>query len=127
MSEHTKEPWRIGRPPPNGEQTIGDEKGLMVAVATTGHGVSSKANARRIVACVNALENVSTEWLEAQSGIVCLGSPIKDRFLELEQQRDQLLEIMHRVEEDLIVGTSDDLTLAGHIRDAINSVKGGAA
>ena len=59
--------------------------------------VFAESNARRIVACVNALENVSTEWLEAQNGIVCLGSPIKDRFLELEKQRDELLAFVERV------------------------------
>lgn len=66
MSEqkHTQEPWVIGSPPPNGEQTIGDSKGLMVAVATTGHGVSSEDNARRIVACVNACAGIPTDDLD---------------------------------------------------------------
>lgn len=63
-TDHTPEPWRIGTPPPNGEQTIGNEKGLMVAVATTGHGVSAEANARRIVACVNACAGIPTDDLE---------------------------------------------------------------
>lgn len=47
---HTPGPWRIGTPPPNGEQTIGTNYGLMVAVATTGAGVESIANARLIAA-----------------------------------------------------------------------------
>lgn len=119
---HTKEPWRIGSPPTNGEQTIGDLTGMMVAVTTTGYGVDSNANARRIVACVNALKNVSTEWLEAQSEIVCLGSPIKDRFLGLEKQRDELLAAFEGAANyiDRLSGDS-----SGY-RIAIASMKGGA-
>lgn len=45
MSKHTPGPWRIGTPPPNGEQTIGTLNGLMVAVATTGQDIPTKANA----------------------------------------------------------------------------------
>ena len=40
------------------------EKGLMVAVATTGHGVSAEANARRIVACVNACAGIQVLALQ---------------------------------------------------------------
>lgn len=46
----TPGPWRVGTPPPNGEQTIGTRLGLMVAVATTGAGVSSESNADFIAA-----------------------------------------------------------------------------
>jgi hypothetical protein len=55
--EHTPGPWEIGTPPPNGEQTIGTDKGLMVATATTGY-INTKANARLIAAApemINAL------------------------------------------------------------------------
>lgn len=41
----------------------------------------------------------------------------------LKKQRDELLEVMYRVEEDLIVGKSDDLTLAASIGAAIATVK----
>ena len=85
--EHTKEPWSIGKPPPNGEQTIGDSKGLMVAVATTGYGVSSEANARRIVACVNACVGVGTEYLEDNGPIIEL---VREHNTVL-KQRDELL------------------------------------
>ena len=56
MSKHTPGPWRIGTPPPNGEQTIGTQHGLMVAVVTTGSGVPTKANARLIAAAPELLE-----------------------------------------------------------------------
>lgn len=52
---HTPGPWRIGTPPPNGEQTIG-HKGLMVAVVTTGAGCPTMANARLISAAPDLLE-----------------------------------------------------------------------
>ena len=56
MSDFTPGPWRIGTPPPNGEQTIGTTQGLMVAVATTGASVPTKANARLIAAAPDLLE-----------------------------------------------------------------------
>ena len=64
MSKHTKGPWKIGTPPPNGEQTIGDARGMMVAVATTGIGMGeeTKANARLIAA--------APELLDALKGIM---------------------------------------------------------
>ena len=43
-------PWRVGHPPPNGEQTIGTLDGLMVAVATTGWAVNAKLNADYVAA-----------------------------------------------------------------------------
>ena len=54
-TKHTPGPWKIGTPPPNGEQTVGTDQGLMVAVATTGAGVQTKANARLIAAAPDLL------------------------------------------------------------------------
>ena len=54
--KHTPGPWKIGTPPPNGEQTVGTDQGLMVAVATTGAGVQTKANASLIAAAPDLLE-----------------------------------------------------------------------
>ena len=97
MSEnkHTPGPWVIGRPPSNGEQTIGDKNGLMVAVATTGYGVNSEANARRIVACVNACAGMTNEQLD---NICMISGSILSRFGEqmhylgqVEKQRDELM------------------------------------
>lgn len=56
MSKHTPGPWRIGTPPPNGEQTVGTQQGLMVAVATTGAGMPTEANARLIAVVPELLE-----------------------------------------------------------------------
>lgn len=56
--KHTPGPWRIGTAPPNGEQTIGTIRGMMVAVATTGVGMEEEtlANARLIAAAPELLE-----------------------------------------------------------------------
>lgn len=53
---HTPGPWKRGKPPPNGEQTIGNSQGLMVAVATTGFNVPTLANAQLIAAAPELLE-----------------------------------------------------------------------
>lgn len=56
--KHTPGPWRIGTAPPNGEQTIGTIRGMMVAVATTGVGMDEEtlANARLIATAPELLE-----------------------------------------------------------------------
>lgn len=43
---------------------IGREVGGIVAIIGGFDGVTNEANARRLVACWNALEGVPTEWLE---------------------------------------------------------------
>ncbi len=95
-TDHTPEPWRIGTPPPNGEQTIGNEKGLMVAVATTGHGVSAEANARRIVACVNACAGISTEALESEGSAVMGWNRTASKLIRATKQREELLAALER-------------------------------
>ena len=49
-----------------------------------------------------------------------------DRIEKLQKQRETLLECMYRIEEDLIVRKSDDLTLAEYVSDTIKSVKEGS-
>lgn len=68
-AQHTPGRLKVGAPPPNGEQTIGTESGLMVAIATTGVDHPSKANARRLVACWNYFEKLgwTTKEIEAAS------------------------------------------------------------
>ncbi len=58
MTKHTAAPWHVGMPPPNGEQAIGAQNGMMVAVATTGVGMKEEtlANARLIAAAPELLE-----------------------------------------------------------------------
>jgi len=112
IEDHTPEPWGYGSfhrllivpmsgEWPNKHDAIADLGETEFPFNLTPDSTRRYANARRIVACVNALKNVSTEWLEAQSGIVCLGSPIKDRFLELEKQRDDLLTENERAVQEI--------------------------
>ena len=70
MNKHTPGPWRIGTPPPNGEQTIGTQQGLMVAVATTGAGTPTEANARLIAAAPDLLEalNALADYVDDRAG-----------------------------------------------------------
>lgn len=69
-TQYTPGPWRIGTPPPNGEQTIGTLNGLMVAVATTGAEMEeTKANARLIAAApelLEALQSVLDNCLDSE-------------------------------------------------------------
>lgn len=75
-SSFTPGPWRIGTPPPNGQQTIGTHHGLMVAVATTGVDMPTLANARLIAKapemldmlkeCLATLEYVDTHWVPVE-------------------------------------------------------------
>ncbi len=89
MSEQTKEPWIYELPNVNFEGLIMGRHGGVVF-----DGDFTEANARRIVACVNACAGVPTEWLENEKSPVFLGAPIGDRFRELEQQRDELVEAL---------------------------------
>lgn len=116
--EHSKTPWKIGTPPPNGEQTIGTTDGMMVAVATTGAGVDAKANARRIVACVNACRDIETGVLEMQIGSTALFGRIagsltgenmrlRDDVQKLQAQRDALLVALDELVEIADNGCAD--------------------
>lgn len=62
MTKHTAAPWHVGMPPPNGEQAIGAQNGMMVAIATTGVGIKEEtlANARLIAAAPELLEALKT-------------------------------------------------------------------
>lgn len=84
MSEHTKEPWHTGKNH-NAERFIYGEDGWAIAEC-----VQTKdkmfANARRIVACVNACKGISTEKLEGPGMLVNI--PDDHNIIK---QRDELL------------------------------------
>lgn len=52
----TTRAWHIGTPAPNGLQTIGTGKGLLVAVVATGLDMPTLANARIIAAAPEFME-----------------------------------------------------------------------
>lgn len=64
--EHTKGPWKQGQYASDAHiqpyvRLWGPDGGLLGDLLVERNG---RANARRIVACVNACEGLSTEWLE---------------------------------------------------------------
>lgn len=93
---HTKEPWFEVETECDVIEITNDERnGLVVPIAkvSTGFngqvGIEQEANARRIVACVNACEGIPTGVLEKQ-GMV----PIEQVTHDIEQQRDKLLDTL---------------------------------
>lgn len=89
MSEHTKEPWEVV-----GKQgyTVwaGDE--IIVSSNLVRGSKTGKANARRIVACVNALEGVPTDFLEKYKRLDA--ENLAQENAHLKQQRDELLAVL---------------------------------
>ena len=97
---HTKEPWKAvtgGRCDPEviitTQDRIDNHKGEICGmdVEFSGpHGDEQKANARRIVTCVNALAGVETDYLE-KYGLPDFAQKISD----LTEQRDKLLDALN--------------------------------
>ena len=87
--QHTKEPWFYSETDDGFAEITNDERaaGEYISIAEVPTGFSGKigaeqeANARRIVACVNACAGISTETLEAMPA-----GPSA-----IERQREQLL------------------------------------
>lgn len=93
MSEHSKEPWEIYCPEPY-DMIIHSENHRVCKVwlddsPLTDFNTLQCANARRIVACVNACAGVSTEALEKQGG----------NAIHAMAQRDELLEALKELEK----------------------------
>ena len=130
MSEHTKEPWiTVETELDVIEITNADRNGLVVPIAkvSTGYvkqvGIEQEANARRIVACVNACAGLDTDLLE---NMLMLGDTLKQRFKvltnsesELQQQRDKLLAAL----ESAVEAVGDHWIRYG-LREVIAEVKG---
>ena len=92
MSNHTPEPWRVGRPFTVVSDTPVPEMGGSDAVEYYGgHLIGEsiiEANARRIVACVNACAGMRNDELEG--GLLIGVMQVKIDLLE--SLRDELLE-----------------------------------
>lgn len=100
-SGHTPAPWRV-----HVDEVFGAD-GYQV-MRFNGYGSTDQANARRIVACVNACEGIGTETLEAglfHSGPAALADRdrLRERVKELESalqkiaNHDGVSEIIARV------------------------------
>ena len=75
---------------------IGRETGGIVAIMGGFDDITNKANARRLVACWNACDGVSTESLETGELNV---SDLTDRNVELANERDELLAALRKLVE----------------------------
>lgn len=106
MSNHTPEPWRVGRPGAVVSDTPVPGMGGSDAVEYYGgHLIGEsiiEANARRIVACVNFCAGVSTENLETNEPLLWLA----EQYNTGKAQRDELLETLEaavkQMEDDLL-------------------------
>lgn len=81
--EHTKEPWRTDADCGFPGDVMADKE--IVARTTITEHSNAEANARRIVACVNACSEISTATLET------VGLDVGIELVKLRQQRDELL------------------------------------
>ena len=138
MSEHTKEPWYASETDDGLIEIVNDERtaGEFVSIAdvTTGFdgpiGVEQEANARRIVAAVNACEGMDTESLESIAGRIAAKSVLqmhanyvsnKAKVAAMEQQRDKLLAALTEIAELDILKYHHAYAIA---KGAIAEVKG---
>ena len=96
MSKHTKEPWRTDAPSGfPGDVMAGKE---MIARTTITEQSNAKANARRIVACVNACAGISTEVLEQGiDAVFGLAHNMRQERNALVRQRDELLTALESI------------------------------
>lgn len=93
---HTKEPWQVAK-------MSGQDMWAVGPSATRRAGdVYTEANARRIVACVNACEAFSTQQLEEGQVIGIIG--------ELRLQRDALLAALKDAVEHIKAVSGKDLS-----------------
>ncbi|MBX8493136.1 hypothetical protein K5D42_25025 [Pseudomonas cichorii] len=107
MSEHTKEPWKVGYGPDQCITVIGTRSDVAwVFNPAAGLNDTSRsyavdeANARRIVACVNACQGLDTGDLEV-TGLV---SAIGYQLIELTKQRNTLLAALETLIEHTGIG-----------------------
>lgn len=130
---HTKEPWSLGSSDlPVSSLSIhgGSRKHTTIARFTPTEVMPETiANARRIVACVNACATISTENLESMDSVV--GAVMKQADAEIKkvkQQRDELLAALESlIDMDVAYKRGPKVELAVEsAKDVIAKVKGGA-
>lgn len=145
MADHTKEPWLCDKRTVYALNKNGFDIFSAVVQDCRTSNSEMEENARRIVACVNACEGISTENLEDNKPIIELAND----YNAVLKQRDILLDVLRKTADDLayvaynIDGSKLDDLAAGlsestcpsetaliaerNCREAIRSAKGGAA
>lgn len=86
---------------------------------------SDEANARRLVACWNACDGISTEALENMPQP--FGSLLSTGFQDVVAQRDELLEALKLADLLLSGANMNRAVVESKVRAAIAKVEGGAA
>lgn len=148
--KHTKEPWRLGRfTGPASYEEVRETVGNMDVVVDTDIGPyvlaacnanfpdDARANARRIVACVNACEGISDEALDGwmnppEGGLGHPHGPWPAHIISLQraaeivsQQRDDLVEAIRRtLDENGHLADGDVCTLKP-LKDVLEKVGAG--
>jgi hypothetical protein len=107
MSQHTREPWQKN----HDDIFVGGDIHDVVASCHFDDNHDGRANARRIVACVNACAEFPTETLEQKfAGKMLVGSGVhlwmsytdkKAEAEELKEQRDELLTALKSIADDI--------------------------
>lgn len=104
---HTKEPWSFSER--EDIRANGDTLpllGISIPMTSGARQEEAKANARRIVACVNACRLIPTEWLE-QNGAYAIPAPsMRDTIKERDTYRDLCGELIDELKSLLIDGCS---------------------
>lgn len=119
---HTKEPWRVTKVCEANYEISHDHGTNQIEVTAT---AITKANARRIAACVNACREIDTDTLEdlgQETTLAKMCARLLDQRSEARKQRDELLEIFRRV-VNRGIGSSDIAAM----RAALARAEGGAA
>ena len=127
MSNHTKEQWSWQAESESVAYLVESDDATIIARLSGGDGTNNfsraAANARRIVACVNACECIETEELNEYCAVSA------KEYQDLERQRDLLLEALDRIAWSRKLGEKPSKHVEAMERIAINaiaSVKGGA-
>ncbi len=116
MSEHTPEPWEIT----DGYWVEADEARVASCLSSSlksgSRELPAEANARRIVACVNALAGISTETLEA-----LVDNPwvaLTRTAVRLRHAEDLLRQLVQQADID-----SEDELFSSEMDDAIENAR----
>ena len=136
MSEqHTPEPWAIDpddRPNMQWNNHIVSEANQDIAICFMAHDGTEdnecgEANARRIVACVNACAGYATEELEQATLDKRHRHEIIADLVKSNKQRDQLLAALEAVNESAVCFAKNEYSInadaISKVEDAIASVK----
>lgn len=136
MTEHTKEPWLVYEEDVAGDTEIyiqADADAVPAIAEIMTHGLADfdksydideqagRANARRIVACVNACKRFTIEVLEAAASCGGITAEPTAELLMAEQKSDAAFNQLHRIREAIAANpeesTADEVRRVVQQRD----------